>query len=547
MLASFPLPLVFDPLRLRADLARVGPGAWSPHYNEGDFGGLWRGAALRSPSGAAGDLLAQSDRGAGFADTPLLDCCPYFREVLAAFPCPLKSVRLLSLAPASFIREHSDGALDYQDGEIRIHIPVQTNPDVEFYLAGERLLLEEGRCYYIDVNLPHRVNNGGTTERIHLVIDAVVDEWVHGIFRQAQAEGWRTQRCAAPPRGFEAFQNRVIQSPELRERLRAIGDRRKFISGAVELGRELGFQFTEADVGASRHSSGLPPSIEAPEGWTPVKVSVRDSRAVAEWIYTGSLRFTEPFFQDTVNVARRSPFTALMRREMPLEVADSIPGLAPTGFIFHMSRCGSTLVAQMLAALDRTVVVSEASAVDDVIQAGLSAPDFPREERIRWLRQVVAALGQLRTGRESLYFLKLDAWHIHHLAAIREAFPGVPWVFVHRKAEEVVASQLRQPGMLARGVMDPRVLLLSREDVTALSREQWCARVIGDFLKAADAFRGDPDGLFIDYTQLPEAVWGPVASHFGVRFSEEERRRMQEAARFDSKSPGLVFRGSEAG
>jgi hypothetical protein len=419
---------------------------------------------------------------------------------------------------------------------------------VEFYVAGERLLLEEGRCYYVDVNLPHRVNNVGTTERIHLVIDATVDEWVHGLFRRARAEGWRTQRCAAPPRGFEAFRNRVIQSPELREKLRAIGDRRKFVSGAVGLGRELGFQFTEADVGASHHSTGLPPSTAAPEGWTPVKVSIRDSRAVAEWIYTGPLRFTAPFFQDTVNVARRNPFSALMRREMPLDVADSIPGLAPTGFIFHMSRCGSTLVAQMLAALDRTVVISEAPAVDDVIQAGLSAPGLSREERIGWLRQVVAALGQFRSGRESLYFLKLDAWHVHHLATIREAFPGVPWIFVHRAADEVIASQLRQPGMLgARGVMDPRVLLLSREDVTALSREQWCARVIGGFLEAADAFRGCPDGLFIDYTQLPDAVWGPVASHFGVRFSEEERKRMQEAARFDSKNPGQLFRGSEAG
>lgn len=309
----------------------------------------------------------------------------------------------------------------------------------------------------------------------------------------------------------------------------------------------MGFQFTEADVGATYYSSGAARPAEMLQGWTPVKVFFRDSQAVAEWIWTGPRRFTEPFFEDTVRVARRNPFTALMRREMPLEMADSIPALAPTGFIFHMSRCGSTLIAQMLAALERAAVISEAPTVDDVIQAGLTLPDLPRRQQIRWLRQVVAALGQRRSGGESLYFLKLDSWHIHHLPLFRESFPEVPWIFVQRNADEVIASQLGRPGLPgARGAMDPRVLRLRLEDITGLSREQWCARVIAGFLEAAEAFRGDRSGLFIDYARLPDAVWGPIASHFGVRFSEEERARMQEAARFDSKSPGQLLRGPDA-
>ncbi|MGO9261741.1 MAG: aspartyl/asparaginyl beta-hydroxylase domain-containing protein [Bryobacteraceae bacterium] len=549
MLSGLQFPFRFDPIRLGADLACVRPEEWSPHYNEGDYGGQWRGAALRSACGSAGDLSAQPRHGGGFADTPLLDRCPYFREVLAALPCPLKSVRLLGLGPGAFIREHSDHALEYADGEIRIHIPVRTNPDVEFYVAGERLLLEEGGCYYVNVNLPHRVNNGGATERIHLVIDAEVNEWVHGLFRRAMEEGWQIARCAAPPRGFADFRDWVIQLPELREQLRRIANRRELVARAVELGREAGFQFTEADVGASCHAASRVPSIEAPEGWTPVKVSFRGSspnppQAVAEWIWTGPMRFTEPFFQDSVRVARRNPFTAVFGREMPLEAADRIQGLTPNGFIFHMSRCGSTLIAQMLVALDRTVVISEAPAVDDVLQAKLRWPDLPRQEQIRWLRQVVAALGQRPSGGESLYFLKLDSWHIHHLPLIREAFPGVPWIFVHRNPKDVIASQLRRPGMPGLpGALDPRALRLRFEDITALGREEWCARVIAGFLEAAEAFRGDPDGLFVDYAELPGAVWGPMASHFGVRFSEEERTHMREAARFDSKSPGQLFQG----
>jgi len=278
-----------------------------------------------------------------------------------------------------------------------------------------------------------------------------------------------------------------------------------------------------------------------------VRVFFRGPEAVAEWIWTGGMRFTEPFFEDSINVARRNPFTAIMRREMSLDAADSVGALAPAGFIFHMSRCGSTLVAQMLAKLDRARVISEAPAIDDVVQADLALPGLPRQRQVRWLRQVVAALGQRRGGGESLYFVKLDSWHIHHLPLIREAFPEVPWVFLSRAPRDVISSQLQRPGLLsAPGVMDPRSFGLTQADVTALSREQWCARVIDGFLRAADAFRGDPAGLFVDYTDLPEALWGPIAAHFRVAFSPPERARMEEAARFDSKTPGQLWQPAGA-
>ncbi len=536
MLSGLQFPFRFDPELLRADLAKVCPAEWRPHYNDADYGGQWRGAALRSPSGAPGDLSAQPPDRAPFAGTPLLDRCPYFQQVLAAFPCPLKSVRLLALAPGAFIREHTDDGLDYHDGEVRIHIPVQTNPDVEFYVAGERLRLDEGGCYYVNVNLPHRVNNRGAAERIHLVIDAEVNDWVREWF----ATGREIPRCP-PPRGFEEFRARVIQSKELLEKLHRISDRHVFAACVVEAGREAGCEFTEADVGAS-----LDRSAAAPQGWMPVKVTFRQGQALAEWIWPGARRLTEPFFEESVRAARRNPFTALFRREMPLDAADSIEALSPTGFIFHMSRCGSTLVSQMLAALDRAVVVSEAPPVDDVIRAPLVLPEISRAQQVHWLRQVIRALGQRRSGGESLYFVKLDAWHIHHLPLFCEAFPGVPWVFVHRRPEEVIASQLRRPGMPALpGALDPRLLGLRLEDVTSLSREQWCARVTGGFLEAAGAFRNHPHGLFVDYAQLPDAVWGPMARHFGVRFGmgldDGELTRMRERARFDAKTPAEIY------
>ncbi len=542
MLTGLQFPFRFDPHLLKADLAKVAAHEWSPHYNDRDYGGVWRGVALRSAGGSISALAAEAHGNGEFADTPLLARCHYFRQTLAAFPCPLKSVRLLGLAPGSFIREHTDSALDYEDGEIRIHIPVQTNLGVEFYVSGERLLMEEGGCYYVNVNLPHRVSNRGAAERIHLVIDAEVNEWVHELFRQAQAEGWRVPCAPAPERGFEEFRRAAIESAELRDRLRAIEDRSVFAAAAVEFGRERGFDFAEPDI-----TPAACRSAEAPlTGWTPVKVSFRDGIPFAEWIYTGPRRLTEPFFDDSIRAVRRNPFTLHFRRETPLaevhRLIESGAAIPPSGFIFHMSRCGSTLLTQMFAALPHVAVISEAPAIDEVIQARLEKPDLPIEEHIRWLRWAVAALGQRRSGEETHYVVKLDSWHIHSLPLIRAAFPDTPWIFLYREPEEVVASQSARPGRLGvPGGLDPRILGLSFQEMVSVRREDWCAHVLAGFLESALAAVQEPLRLFIDYQDLPAAAWGPVARHFGLTLSADDQARMSHAAQFDAKSPNSAF------
>jgi len=235
------LPFRFDPERLKADLALIHPEEWTPHYNQLDFGGDWRGTALRSPTGQVTNLMAPFTAASTFLDTELMSRCCNFREAVSAFQCPLKAVRLLSLAPGSFIREHSDNALVYEDGEMRIHIPVQTSTEVEFYVAGERLLFEEGRSYYVNVNLPHRITNRGSADRIHLIIDVEVNDWVHELVRSARARQAAIPRTAPPARNFDDFASLVLDEPALRAALRSISDSSEFIQTAIRLGRERGF------------------------------------------------------------------------------------------------------------------------------------------------------------------------------------------------------------------------------------------------------------------------------------------------------------------
>lgn len=177
------LPFAFDPARLRADLARVRDDEWIPHQQKKHYDGRWSGAALRSLAGAADNLLVEARDGQRFADTALHARCAYFPEVLAAFRCPIGAVRLLRLHAGSTIAEHVDHALDFDDGEVRIHIPIVTSDAVRFVLDGARLVMAPGECWYTNVNLPHSVANAGDTDRIHLVLDCVVDDWLCELFR----------------------------------------------------------------------------------------------------------------------------------------------------------------------------------------------------------------------------------------------------------------------------------------------------------------------------------------------------------------------------
>jgi Aspartyl/Asparaginyl beta-hydroxylase len=79
-----------------------------------------------------------------FADTPALAAAPYFQVVLASLACPLEAVRLMRLAPGSLIKEHRDHDLAFEEGTVRLHIPVTTNDGVDFRLNGVPCAMQAG-------------------------------------------------------------------------------------------------------------------------------------------------------------------------------------------------------------------------------------------------------------------------------------------------------------------------------------------------------------------------------------------------------------------
>src|SRR5258708_7122719 len=121
-------------------------------------------------------------------------------------------------------------------------------------------------------------------------------------------------------------------------------------------------------------------------GWVPIYGYRAAGELWLDWCHIGQRRFTGPFFSDTIDRVLGDPAALLFRHQTSIAQAQewlgAHPGLQPAGFIFHMSRCGSTLVSQMLAAMPANRVLAEAPAIQTVLQAG----------PVDWLRTVVGLL-----------------------------------------------------------------------------------------------------------------------------------------------------------
>ena len=281
------------------------------------------------------------------------------------------------------------------------------------------------------------------------------------------------------------------------------------------------------------------------DGWVPIRFYRRDEHPMVDWCYFGDRSFTEPFFSETVDECLRLPFNLIFRHQTSMDTLrlrhETKPGLQPTGFVFHMSRCGSTLVSQLLAALSSTIVISEAGPIDSILRTGLPVNEAANDLRVDWLRWLISALGQQRLANQRHLFIKFDSWNILYFSLIRQAFPDVPWVFLYRDPVEVLVSQLAHRGAhTIPQAIKPELFGMDIETATSLSSDDYCAKVLATICRAALKHNLD-GGRLINYSQVPDIVWSSLLNLFGVSLSESELQSMQAAAQFDAKNPTWVF------
>lgn len=265
------------------------------------------------------------------------------------------------------------------------------------------------------------------------------------------------------------------------------------------------------------------------ESWLPVRAALHPDGLYLALRRIAPAELLDAFLHETIaRVSAPETVVQISRGDAGRAAPDS----APAGLIFHVARCGSTVISQSLRQLPDLVVYAEPLPVNEIL---LPPHKWPRRELIGALRSLGDALA--RHARKP-YVLKFSSWNTLFCDILAEAFPAAPWVLSLRDPVEVGVSLLEQPPGWLRESEEPHRQLFPYLDPAGDSKtpEEKAARAYGAFCEAAarlDAERG----RLIAYETLPASAWEIVAPHFSLAIDGSQRARMAEAARSHSKSP----------
>ncbi len=273
------------------------------------------------------------------------------------------------------------------------------------------------------------------------------------------------------------------------------------------------------------------PWSDPPASWVPIRAVWTPGGAAVQWLDFGAENFTAPFFSQSV-AARLGRAPEAGRHGTGLDAlvraAERGASLAPAGFVFHMSRCGSTLVSRKLAAMPGNLVLAEPDPVNDVL--GPSWQPAGEMRRQQALTPLLAALGRPRTAGQSRYFVKFSSWNAALLSTILAGRESVPKLFVYRDPIEVMVSLLHEPpGWLGARKDIAYACRLSGANpgqLAAMDGDEYAACVLARMLTRT-AERFDPTWLLVDYRELARATVSSIPKHFGLTLGEEDIAAMR--------------------
>ncbi|PJJ18855.1 hypothetical protein CLU90_2061 [Janthinobacterium sp. 67] len=279
-------------------------------------------------------------------------------------------------------------------------------------------------------------------------------------------------------------------------------------------------------------------------GWYPLYVERGDALTDAAmcWRELGETVFRDAFF---VNTLARQPHEERRVCRTPLAALATMAklgdGLAPDAFIFHVSRCGSTLLSQLLASLPQCIVMSEPPIIDSLLR--LHHDGMAGSDSIALLRQAILALGQRRSGAETQHIIKLDCWHIHSLDLLRQAFPDTPCLFVYREPLAVLASHQRQRGpQMVPGMLHPAQLPLPAHRLAPGDLDGYAGLVLASLFDAALPHAAAGQLQLIHYKQLPDIVFSDVLTRLGIAPTPAQLQAMRARGGVHAKY-GTAYQG----
>jgi hypothetical protein len=284
-----------------------------------------------------------------------------------------------------------------------------------------------------------------------------------------------------------------------------------------------------------------------PQRWLPTRFYMTSASVSVDWLDFGPTALYEPFYHQTVRrlrsqnppaATRTTSLTELFEAALPLKP------IKPSGIILHVSRCGSTYLANLLKASRGVTALCEARHLGSFFHPfAFAKSPFPRDGWEEARRDILNSMSTLYAhdalGAPTKLIIKCNAISILHARIIRRLWPDVPAVILIREPLEVIVSNLDKAAGWVRWKERPfsaRLMGMTPERLGEMPLEEYCSRMLGLFCRAV---AGVVDGLYrvVDYNSLDLRAAYEIARHFGIEMPPADSKVIQSIVTTYAKDP----------
>lgn len=278
------------------------------------------------------------------------------------------------------------------------------------------------------------------------------------------------------------------------------------------------------------------------KNWIPYRLFLQEGNNFCKWLFVGDNDFTEPFFEETISgclkLSQNSQrIKCISSAGILPQWSENLDTIQPTAFIFHVSRCGSTLATQLLGLNEANITLSEVPFFDEVLRSQKG------EQAAQLLQAAVSFYGNKRKPAQQRLFIKTDSWHIFFYPLIRKLYPATPFILLYRQPNEVIRSHQKRRGIQAvPGIIEPELFGFDRNEIMNLGLDEYMAKVLEKYFEFfIEIAEKDPLSLLINYNEGPLAIVEKVATASGFSFNKDEMDRMKQRSGYHAKYPQQVF------
>lgn len=287
---------------------------------------------------------------------------------------------------------------------------------------------------------------------------------------------------------------------------------------------------------------------QALHNWLPVRLQKASPDLLCEWLHIGEKEFTEPFFEETLSACKYAQggnrrYKSVSGLPMLAEWSKEIPALAPTAIIFHVSRCGSTLLSQLLSLEKKNLVLSEVPFFDDILRLPFQFPSVSQPAASNFFRAALVFYGRQRNSEQKNLFVKTDSWHLHFYEQLRTLFPQIPFILLYRDPFDVLHSQQKQRGLQSvPGLIEPQLFGFTDEESRERNPDRYMAHVLSSYFRQISTIiENDPLAFAFDYAEGMNHITKEVYRLLQLPLSSSLEQQFEERCRYHGKRPQQVF------